>query len=109
MFREKGSKIVPAGDGEFKVYGGGLVEYVRPKTVKEGQEAMNNYRAALMRLWPWDHTGEVLVRALEDYGWLFYVGQKKGQQKRVILIEKLFEEGIHLLLLHVIVFLFLLM
>ena len=76
------------------MYGGGLVEYVRPKTVKECQEAMNNYRSALMRLWPWDHTGEVLVRALEDYGWLFYVGQKKGQQKRVILIEKLFEEGI---------------
>ena len=78
MFREKGWKIVPTGDGEFKVFLGGQVEYARPKTIKECQEAINNYRSALSRLWPWDWTAEVLVRALDDYGWMFYVGQKKG-------------------------------
>ena len=40
-----------------------------------------------------------MVRALDDFGWMYYAGQKKGQQKRITLIEKLFEEGLHLLIL----------
>ena len=57
--REKASKIVPAGDGEFKISGGGRDEYLRPKTVQDCQKAINNYRSALHRLWPWDWTAEV--------------------------------------------------
>ena len=57
--REKASKIVPAGDGEFKISGGGRDEYLRPKTVQDCQKAINNYRSALQRLWPWDWTAEV--------------------------------------------------
>ena len=57
--REKASKIVPAGDGEFKISEGGGDEYVRPKRVQDCQKALNNYRSALARIWPWDWTAEV--------------------------------------------------
>ena len=57
--REKASKIVPAGDGEFKISGGGRDEYLRSKTGQDCQKAINNYRSALQRLWPWDWTAEV--------------------------------------------------
>ena len=57
--REKASKIVPAGDGELKISGGGCDEYIRPKTVQDCQNALNNYRSALQRIWPWDWTAEV--------------------------------------------------
>ena len=71
--REKSSKIVPAGDGEYKVLGGGKDEYVRPKSVHECQQAMKNYRSALQRVWPWDWSGDALIKAMEDFGWLYYV------------------------------------
>ena len=51
--REKSSKIVPEGNGEFKITGGGEDKYVRPKTVWDCQKAMSNYRSALARIWPW--------------------------------------------------------
>ena len=68
---------MPAGDGEFKVLGGGKDEYVRPKTVQECQQAMRNYRSALGRVWPWDWTGEALIKAMDDFGWLYYVQVSK--------------------------------
>ena len=53
--------------------GGGKDEYVRPKSVHECQQAMKNYRSALQRVWPWDWTGDALIKAVDDFGWLYYV------------------------------------
>ena len=46
---------------------------MRPKTVQECQQAMKNFRSALGRVWPWDWTGEALIKAMDDFGWLYYV------------------------------------
>ena len=34
-----------------------------------------------------------MIRALEYFGWLHYVQEKKNKQQRVIFIEKIFEDG----------------
>ena len=34
-----------------------------------------------------------MIKALEDFGWLFYVQSAQGKAKRVFYIEKNFEDG----------------
>ena len=34
---------------------------------------MKNFRSALNRVWPWDWTSEALIKAMDDFKWLYYV------------------------------------
>ena len=34
-----------------------------------------------------------MIKALEDYGWLYYIQTSQGKAKRVFFNEKIFEDG----------------
>ena len=52
-------KLYQPGTESSRSAGLGANKYVRPKTVQDCQKALNNYRSALQRIWPWDWTAEV--------------------------------------------------
>ena len=57
-------------DGEGERRGSGRADYYHPKSVRECHNAIQNWRSAMARLWPWSWEAEVFVKLMEDYGYL---------------------------------------
>ena len=86
-----------------------VVNFYDCRSVRECHNAIQNWRSAMARLWPWSWESEVFVKLMEDYGYLqvtggimyvtiviwnwFQFAQSKGTQVRIRLIEKIFEDA----------------
>ncbi len=76
-------------DGDDASVEGWKKKYVGPDNLTEINNGLDNLQAALLQLWPWDYTAQVIRRVLNRYS---YMVTADTMRRRVSCIEKFFDD-----------------
>ncbi len=76
-------------DGDDASVEGWKKKYVGPDNLTEINNGLDNLQAALLQLWPWDYTAQVIRRVLNRYS---YMVTADTMRCRVSCIEKFFDD-----------------